>query len=128
PARLFVTRVNAVVNGVSAAADNSQFGVGGIDADGNLYFRSDVGAPAANGPNVLTGVNYFRVDSLARNPAQTNHISNLLAHRDAGATAHLLQTPSIAHNPPTGIPEDLAGNPVLIGSNFNNQYVRGINT
>lgn len=42
---------------------------------------------------------------------------------DGGATAWIVQQSGTTHNTPNIIPQDFAGRPVLIGSNFNGEYV-----
>ena len=123
PNRMWVTRTAAAVNeSASGSGDSSQFGIGGIDANGNVFFRAD--NAAATGPNQLTGVNYFRVKSLSRNATKVGLISSVLANGDAAATDGILLGSTVASNTPTCLPADLAGNSVgrLLGSNFNKQY------
>ncbi|MBX3363773.1 MAG: hypothetical protein KF866_03315 [Phycisphaeraceae bacterium] len=130
PARLYITRVQAAVNGPDPSTDNSQFGIGGVDASGNTFMRSDAFG-TNGGANALTGNNYFRIDALGRNPAQTNHISAILGDRDLSATAHILQNSPISHTTPTGIPSERDSSRVLIGASFApvagapGEYVRG---
>ncbi len=126
PARLFVTRINAAVNGTVETADDSQFGVGAVDAAGYSYFRADASGSTAG--NNVTGNNLFRVAAQLRNPAQLNHISATPAEQDAAAFQALLVGSGTTHNTPSCLPSDRAGNPVIAGSNFAVQYVRGVNT
>ncbi|MBS0195257.1 MAG: hypothetical protein JSR77_00705 [Planctomycetes bacterium] len=116
PSRLYVSRVNAAVNAASAALDRSQFGYGGIDADGNLCFRADSFGSAGSAATLLQGDNYFRV----RLPARTT-IVNLIDNAggaQASATDWPLQRNTVTHTTPSALPADLAGRPFIVGADF----------
>ena len=66
PSRLYVTRVSAAINAGLGALDRSQFGYGGVDADGNLCFRADSFGSTGPATSLLVGDNYFRVRLAAR--------------------------------------------------------------
>ncbi|MFA6045280.1 MAG: hypothetical protein WC718_09865 [Phycisphaerales bacterium] len=119
PDRLFVTRTVAAVSQQNATqADRSQFGLGSIDAEGNLVFRAD-GYNAAGTP-VLIGDNFFRV----RLPARTTNAVNIIDNNgatNAAATDWLLQRGTVTLAVPTAIPQTLAGRSVLVGPDFTGQ-------
>lgn len=114
PDRLFVTRVTSANNSsASNQADRSQFGLGAIDADGNLILRGD-GFSVASTTNPLDGDNYFRVVVPNRSTA-VNLIDNV---GGSNATNWLLLRSAMTHNTPNAIPADLAGRSVLVGADF----------
>ncbi len=125
PGRLWVTRVVAAVNeGSSGAGDSSQFGIGGIDADGNTFIRAD--NFGATGPNQISGMaNYYRVKALSRNATKLGLISSVLANGDSAATDGVLLGSATQHNTPNCLPADLAGVSTgrLLGSNFGTNFV-----
>ena len=122
PSRLYVSRVVAASNSPSDGCNLAAFGMGSVDDEGNVGFRADAfGALACGGLNPLTGNNYFRIAMGARSPL-VNALSSL-GGADAAATAHLLNASTVTHNTPTIIPSSVAGRPILIGTNFNRQYV-----
>ncbi len=116
PGRLYVTRVSAAVNGAFNMTDRSQFGYGGIDADGNVCFRAD--GFGATGPttNVLRGDNYFRVRIGLRN--STQNVIDDTGGAQPAATDWVMQRATVTHNTPSLIPAELAGRPFLIGADF----------
>ncbi len=125
--RLYVTRVQAANNGTSHLQNTAAFGVGGVDANGNTSFRAD--GFGAIGPNQLLDNNYYRVKLLSRNPGSLNVIDAAGA-TDAAATDWIDLTPTLpgngsstSHNCPTMIPQGFGPRPVMIGTNFNKEYV-----
>ncbi len=125
PGRLFVSRINAAVNGSDGTCNIAQVGVGGVDSNGNAYFRADdFGVmPSCGALLKLTANNYYRVRMLARNTSSLN-ILNAATASDVAATDVLLSGNTIVHNTPNCIPQSVIGRPCLIGTNFSNRYVR----
>jgi hypothetical protein len=127
PNRLYVTRSVAAVNRPAASGGaNAAFGIGGIDASGNVAIRADNNGASGTAP--LVGNNYYRVGLLSRNASIVNAIDNTAA-ADAAATVRPL-SPSTAgnpgantHNTATVIPSHLLGRSSVMGSNFNRNYV-----
>jgi hypothetical protein len=127
PGRLYVSRYVAAVNQPSnGAGDTAQFGVGAVDAYGNVAIRAD-NSQIVDTVNGITGNNYFRIDMLSRNPSVINQISN-------GATMNATDWIDIStggtnsstttHNTPNLLPENLGGGLArVIGSNFSTQYI-----
>lgn len=117
PDRLYITRVVAAHNAPAATQlDRSQFGLGSIDADGNLMLRADSFGSAGPATSLLQGDNFFRV----RLPARTTS-ANLIdsaGAANAAATDWIVQNTPITHAVPTAIPSDLAGASVLLAANF----------
>lgn len=71
--RLFVTRVLAA-NGESAmGVKNAEFGLGSIDASGNVYFRAD--DFDANGPDPIAPDRFGRVRTADRTAGQFNSVT-----------------------------------------------------
>ncbi len=123
PSRLYVARVAAAINGTGEDCNLAQVGLGSVDEDGEISFRAEgPGATVACGSfNGLSINNYMRVRSLARG-AGTNILSST-GGSDAGATDWLMAFSSVTHNTPTSVSPSLAGRPILLGSNFNKEYV-----
>jgi hypothetical protein len=118
PGRLFVTRVNGASNSSGAAvADRSQFGLGSIDADGNMVFRADSFAAGGPATSNLQGDNYFRVRLPARSAASVNSIDNA-GGSNAAATDWLLVRSPVTHGVPSAIPANLGSRSVVIGADF----------
>ncbi len=65
PDRLYVSRINTAVNAPTGGGDRSQFGLGSVDADGNVLLRAD-GFGASGTTNVLAGDNLIRVRAASR--------------------------------------------------------------
>lgn len=121
PGRLYVTRVVSAVNESGpGAGDSAQFGFGGVDALGNTHLRAD--DLGLTGSNPIREDNLFRVRALSRAPGVINRISDL-GGADFPVTDWLLVRSTTVHNTPTILGEDLAGRPVMLGSNFGTQYV-----
>jgi hypothetical protein len=121
PARLYVARITAAVNGSNDGEETAQFGFGSVDSHGRMHFRAD--GYQCDGPAPITDNNYFRVNLPARNPNARNKIDALGAS-DAAASQWLLMNNPTTHSPPSIVPGQVAGRPVLVGSNYNNQFVR----
>ncbi|CAG0949657.1 hypothetical protein PHYC_00127 [Phycisphaerales bacterium] len=117
PTRLFVTRVIGAQNSSAPTQlDRSQFGVGSIDADGNLCIRADSFNSAGTTTSLLQGDNYFRV----RLPSRSTSV-NLIDNAGGGNSAAVdwvLQRDGATQAAPTAIPADLAGRSVLLGADF----------
>ena len=111
PDRLYVTRVTAAVNAAQGQPDRSQFGLGAVDAQGNVVFRADGFAASGPATSIIQGDNYFRVVSSARSSGSINVIDNAGATNGA-ATNWLLQRNATLHAVP-----NLAGDR-LVGANF----------
>lgn len=128
--RLYVKRVTAAINGCDPASDVSQFGIGGVDDNGNIGIRADAFGSAGPSANcavaTLVNNNYFIVDASARACGSTNVINNA-GGTDAAATTWLVRNQATQHNTPNILPRSMrgGGSAAIIGSNFNKQYVRG---
>jgi hypothetical protein len=129
PGRLYVVRTQAAINiPNNASGDTSQFGMGAVDANGNVTFRAD--GFGGTGAPLLTGNNYFRVRTLpfaafaGRNPAVINQIDNT-GGLDAASTDWMVVRSGTTHNTPSAIPSNLStsGRGAVIGSNFGTNYV-----
>ncbi len=116
PNRMFVTRVHAAANSTTNNTDRSQFGLGSVDADGNLVFRADSFGSAGPATSLLVGDNYFRVKSPLRG-STVNLIDNNGGSNSA-ATDWLLVRSAATHTAPVAIPADVAGRSVLIGTDL----------
>ncbi len=147
PLRLYVQRIaGASNNNAPVQSTTSVFGLGGVDADGNVLMRIDgFGADAAN-PNTLIPVTgqtnncYLRIDLDQRTPGTLNWIRAIQSppgtvdatqelSSDAPAGFDVARgilgsgaTTFVNANTPTLIPESIAGRPVAIGSAFDTRY------
>lgn len=135
PTRLYVKRVLAAANGCEPFTAVSQMGLGSVDADGNVVFRADdfLGANTGTGtgcsPNLADAVedNIFRVRMANRTCNAKNVISNSYP-TGTNATDWLVRNSVTTHNTPAIVPSaTMGGTSLFIGSNFNNEYVRGEN-
>jgi hypothetical protein len=116
PARLYVSRVAAAINSPSGAADRSQFGLGSIDADGNLIFRADGFGAAGPIANILVNDNYFRI----RLPSRTSTL-NLIDNAggaQAAATDWVMVRNANLSAVPSAVPANLASRSILVGADF----------
>jgi len=122
PLRLYVTRVFAAHSGQDpdqGFGDNSTFGAGSVDSNGNVAFRADDFGPG--GDDVIIGNNWYRVDTSARDVSMINEIRQA-GPQDAGATDWVLVNSGTTHTTPSMIPEELAGRNVLLGTNFDDEF------
>lgn len=126
PSRLFVSRIQAAVNGPIESCNMGSIHMGSIDSDGNIYFRGDNFGSVAScgGYGNLVANNLFRIRVLARNAGLVNVISGT-GGDDVAATDWMLISSATTHNPPSNLPQSLTGTGLLLGSNFSNQFVRG---
>ncbi len=123
PTALSVTRAVAAMNGQNANQSNASFGIGSVDADGNILFRAD--DYQANGPNPVAGSNIVHVDMESRNCGALNIVSSL-GLSDAGAGQFVLSNQGSAHGVPNIGPEALFGSiPHYMGANFDGQLRYG---
>lgn len=125
PGRLYVSRVVAATNSCDDSTDLAQFGLGGVDSDGNVVFRADAFNLTAGcgGVSLATTDNYiWRVDTANRDPNQLNVIAGTPALQDATT---LVRQSATTHNTPTLVPSSITGGaPRYIGSNFDSEFVR----
>jgi len=114
PNRLYVYRNTAAINeSANGAGTTATVGFGSIDADGNMYIRSDdfslTGAPA------ITGDSTERVRILNRNCTLLNQIVGVVhafgptTSTDPTSTDVLVDSSPTIHTTPGNIPASLAG-------------------
>ena len=118
--RLYVHRVSTAINGSDGNNNNSQFGFGVVDANGNSYVRAD--DFGLGGDNEISGNNIFRVRMLDRDCDVLNDIGGS-GGSDAGSTDFIVAGSGDTHAVPHAIPASVAGRPVYGGPDFNAQYV-----
>ncbi|MAY75954.1 MAG: hypothetical protein CMJ31_14790 [Phycisphaerae bacterium] len=119
--RLYVKRVLAANTQASVGAPASlALGVGGVDADGNVYFRGDGGATG-------TINNYVRTNLCDRSEGVFNTLTGTsISASDSASTSVLLTGTTTAHTVPQALPASVSGGAgVMLGQNFNDQYVFG---
>ncbi len=133
PNRLYVTRVTAAGNALGGGENRSQFGVGSIDSHGQVYFRAD--AFNVTGPDPLLRNNLFRVrlidpDGTGPKVGRNSNVANIIdlfSDDDVPATDWLLDynnsESNTSTNTPCNIPQQVAGRPVLVDTNFSTKYV-----
>ncbi len=125
PSRLYVSRITAATNGLSEACSSGSFGMGVVDEDGNVHFRADNfgGINPCAGLSAFTGNNLFRVRSASRTATLNALSGSFPVGAEAAASEGLLINSATTHNVPNAVPNSVAGRPILIGTNFSNQYV-----
>jgi hypothetical protein len=122
PTRLYVSRVVAMANKSSAAASGTaSFGLGGVDAAGNVHIYGD--GQAMVHAQRLSQAYYLRVNSATRLATFANPIVDGLAND--GASTRFVRGAQTSMTTPTIIPSSLgAGSrPVMIGLDFNSDYI-----
>ncbi len=127
PNTLYVNRIVAATNGLVAADNSAQVGVGAVDGEGNVAIRAD--GVGAVGP-AITNVNIICIDSKGRNLGVVNRLQSVAgvnSSLDPGATTYPIinqvSSPTNQFSTPNLIPAELCGMKSYIGTNFNNQYV-----
>lgn len=126
PTRLHIQRVVAAINGCDPSANLSQFGFGGVDFNGTVAYRADdFNVINSCGVNRLVEDNLFRTSITNRNGNVLNVVSNDYPGGlfDSPTTDWLVRGSTTTHNTPSLIP--LAGTNLLIGTNFDRNFVRG---
>ena len=113
PGRLYVNRIVALVNNsadnVTASSDPS---LGSVDANANLYMRSDRNGVTGN-QFPTTGTNLFRVEAETRNLTKINWLNSQLLAGTSTATNDVPATDVITTGygfnflPPSNLPEGL---------------------
>ena len=123
PGRLFVRRVVAATNGYTDSENRAQFGIGQVDANGNAHVRAE--NYGSTGPDSLLGNNIFRIKLPNRAVGALNVIDDN-GCSDVGASDPtddwIVVRSDSTYNTPSGIPENIAGRPVYIGSNFDSNF------
>lgn len=133
PGRLYVDRVVAAINGCNDSANYSQFGVGAVDNDGNVFFRADsFGATGGGGCGLqlVTNNNYFSANASLRNCDVLNVIDDqfltqLGAFDTPAVVMGAFQYPNTLVTP-SAVPASVAGGQaIFLGSDFGDNFVRG---
>lgn len=140
PGRLYVTRMAGAQNGTSGECGFGSFGMGAIDASGQMYFRGDnFGAVDCEELTGLGGM--FGVNLAARDYSRFNVISGQFSSTpllDLAATTRMfIENPNMPGTEilstaltPNIIPTEVAGTPKLIATTFGVggfefEYMRG---
>jgi hypothetical protein len=123
PSRLYVQRVIGAANTIGTVNDRSQFGLGSVDAFGNVVFRADGFAVAETGTTALVGDNIFRV-RLGSRDTTVNLIDNNGGSQVA-ATDWLVQRDASTQAVPNALPADGSNPSVLVGADFKGRLVLG---
>jgi hypothetical protein len=126
PRRLYVERFVTASSGCDNTSQLATFGFGAVDDLGRTIFRSDSfgvsGSSSCASTTPVVGNNVYLVDADLRTPLMLNVISGgYPVGFDAGVTNWLIQASSVSHNAP-----NLATNGLYVGTNFTQQYVRGL--
>lgn len=125
PGRLYISKIIAATNSCNDTTDLGQFGLGGVDAGGDVLFRADAfnATTGCGGVSLSTSDNYiWRVNTALRSPNSLNVIAGTPALQDA---ADLVLQSATTHNTPTLVPSSITGGQSrLIGTNFNSEFVR----
>ena len=123
PGRLYVSRVLAAANrtsftsGVNATA---AFGLGGVDEQANVVFSADNFGMVSG--SAVADKRFVRVAALSRNINNTNQQTNSGA-ADAAASRVLNSGNQTTTTVPTLFPTAVAGRPLAVGGDFQNQYL-----
>jgi len=114
PKRLYVARAQVAANGASDAQKLASFGLGSVDASGNVYFRAD--GSGGTGGDVLGGNNIFRVRMLADGALAgrdysalnviDNNADNASSQADDGALDWIVKRQSANSLVPNNIPRE----------------------
>ncbi len=121
PGRLFVSRIQAAVNGDGTPTNqnSAQIGMGSVDSHGNTFIRAD--GSSVSGVDPISGNNIYSVDALMRNTSVRNTLFGS-GPTDPGATAWLVNSSATTHSTASRVPESIAGRSLFVGSNWNSRY------
>ncbi len=121
PDRLYVSRTNAAVNKPSASAgltSTASLGLGGVDEAGNVHLLADNFGLVSG--SAIADKRFIRINAAARTTG-LNQLQNL-SYGDSANTRTLLGTSLTTLTAPTIISSLLASRPIMIGSDFSNNY------
>ncbi len=134
PTRLYVKRVEAAANGCDPSVNLSGMALGSVDAGGNAVIRADcflcAGAAVCDVEGIA-GNNVFGLDLAMRDCSMQNVISGEYpgGFFDVNATTAYILGDDLPFNTPGLMPASVrGGTPLLMGSNFGTEYVRGTST
>lgn len=123
PNRLYVSRINALSNKLTAAGTmTASLGLGGIDEAGVVHAYAD--GYASTAATRLLQRNIVRVNSLSRNPASVNRLQES-GFNDAAASANV-RVSTTTMTVPTIISSLLPGGlarPVVLALDFASDYI-----
>ena len=123
PGRVFVSRTNAAVNKPSQAggttSGTASLGLGGVDELGNVHILADNFGMISG--SSIADKRFIRVNAGTRNTALLNQLQNT-SYGDSVNTRTLLGVSTTTLAAPTMIPSMLAGRPILVGTDFTNNY------
>lgn len=126
PNRLYVKRVTVATNSFSPGEERSQFGNGGINAQGDITFRADNGGSGVAGPNGLIDDSIFHINLLDRECNVPNVVDNSGQNDPAGNTLILNEIGfENTHLVPNITPADVTTGWKYIGVNFRTEYRYG---
>ncbi len=126
PSRLYVTRVQAAVNGCDDISDAAQFGMGTVDETGLIHTRADNNNSPGGCAAILAGNYWWQVRSLQRDPTVRNVISGSFPVFADACDPVVSDTvaPITTFNTPGTMPASVTGgSAVVMGTNFDKQYV-----
>ncbi|MEN0020832.1 MAG: EF-hand domain-containing protein [Planctomycetota bacterium] len=100
PFRMYITRTQAIGNGLSSNQNTAQFGLGAVEASGVVAVRADDGpGGSVTGPNATTGDSVLTIDLAARNCGVLNVFDREGASDDF-SSEWMIRNSSIAHAVP----------------------------
>ncbi len=123
PHRVFVSRTTAGVNKTSqtggTTTGTASLGLGGVDEAGNVHILADNFGMISG--NAIADKRFIRVAAGSRNTAVLNTLTNS-SYGDSANTRTLLGTTATTLTAPTMVPTAAAGRPVMVGTDFSNNY------
>ncbi|MCB9898847.1 MAG: hypothetical protein H6825_12655 [Planctomycetes bacterium] len=134
PGRLYVERVMAASNSCDIISNVSQFGLGSVDEDGNVFFRADgSGVTGGCGLTPLNANHLYAVSMALRDANVQNVLSNdVVGLKDLVAVDEFVSASADVHLTPSSMPPLVSGTgPFVLTTTFgtpsaaNAMYVRG---
>lgn len=123
PGRVFVSRTNAAVNKPSQSGGTTtgtaSLGLGGVDELGNVHILADNFGMISG--SAIADKRFVRVNAASRNTAVLNQFQNS-SYGDSANTRTLLGVTTTTLTVPTMIPSVLGGRPIMVGTDFSNNY------
>ena len=122
PDRLYVSRTNAAVNkpwALAGLTSTASLGLGGVDEAGNVHVLADNFGLVSG--SAIADKRFIRISAGARSTTLLNQLQNT-SYGDSANTRTLLGTSLTTLTVPTIISSLLATRPIMIGSDFSNNY------
>lgn len=128
PGRLYVSRTVAAINNCNFFGNVSQFGVGSVDEEGNVYFRADgSGVISGCGLTPMSNNHVYAVKMALRDASKQNVMSNdAVGLKDLPAVDEFISNVADVYVTPNNLPPAVTGgDPFVLTTNFGGDFVRG---